>query len=307
MPTILLRSRMNRAIIGAGLCVALYLVLALGQGCQEAQALDAAIDYSGVGACAANNWVSTLTVDAAPTCTQPAFSNVSGSITAAQCPDASVSAEGCTTASAQEFNGLKTFDDGLWSDATVTIATSSGNGLLVDPAAGVALIAEQLSAETSYAQFVFANASGVQKCYLGYIGSTFGAPRQDSCEIGTNTATQFIAMRPNDSEVARFSTTGLTLGATGTAIADSYAGTLIYNFGAITAPDCVDSTDMTVTGAALGDVCALGASIDLSGANQDKVQFTCYVQATNVVRVRACALVSDNPDSATWSARVFDP
>jgi len=34
--------------------------------------------YSGVGACAANAWASTLTRNAAPTCTQPAFSNLSG-------------------------------------------------------------------------------------------------------------------------------------------------------------------------------------------------------------------------------------
>lgn len=36
--------------------------------------------YSGVGACAANSWASTLTRNAAPTCTQPAFSNISGSL-----------------------------------------------------------------------------------------------------------------------------------------------------------------------------------------------------------------------------------
>jgi len=46
-----------------------------------------ASNYSGVGACAANSWASTLNDNAAPTCTQPAFSNISGSVTDAQVPD----------------------------------------------------------------------------------------------------------------------------------------------------------------------------------------------------------------------------
>jgi len=43
--------------------------------------------FSGVGACGANTWASTLNDTGAPTCTQPAFSNVSGSVTDAQVPD----------------------------------------------------------------------------------------------------------------------------------------------------------------------------------------------------------------------------
>ena len=41
-------------------------------------------DFSGVGACAANTWASTLNDNAAPTCTQPGFSNLSGAIALAQ-------------------------------------------------------------------------------------------------------------------------------------------------------------------------------------------------------------------------------
>jgi hypothetical protein len=44
-------------------------------------------NYSGVGACGVNTWASTLNDNAAPTCTQPAFSNLSGSATDAQIPD----------------------------------------------------------------------------------------------------------------------------------------------------------------------------------------------------------------------------
>jgi hypothetical protein len=43
--------------------------------------------FSGVGVCGANQWASTLNDGAAPTCTQPAFSNLSGSATDAQVPN----------------------------------------------------------------------------------------------------------------------------------------------------------------------------------------------------------------------------
>ncbi len=40
--------------------------------------------YSGVGSCAANNWINALTRNAAPACAQPGFSNLSGSIALGQ-------------------------------------------------------------------------------------------------------------------------------------------------------------------------------------------------------------------------------
>jgi hypothetical protein len=43
--------------------------------------------YSGVGACGANTWASTLSRNAAPTCTQPAFSNISGTAATGQIPN----------------------------------------------------------------------------------------------------------------------------------------------------------------------------------------------------------------------------
>jgi len=50
--------------------------------------------YSGVGACAANSWASTLARNAAPTCTQPAFSNISGTVGASQLPAPTASTMG---------------------------------------------------------------------------------------------------------------------------------------------------------------------------------------------------------------------
>ena len=45
-----------------------------------------ASSYSGVGVCAANTFASTLTANAAPTCTQPSFANLSGTATSTQVP-----------------------------------------------------------------------------------------------------------------------------------------------------------------------------------------------------------------------------
>lgn len=47
---------------------------------------DSTLAASGIGACGANTWVSTLNGDAAPGCTQPAFTNVSGAASLAQLP-----------------------------------------------------------------------------------------------------------------------------------------------------------------------------------------------------------------------------
>lgn len=47
---------------------------------------------SGTGSCSASTWTSTLNSDAAPTCTQPAFSNISGTLTTGQEPATTVNA-----------------------------------------------------------------------------------------------------------------------------------------------------------------------------------------------------------------------
>jgi hypothetical protein len=74
----------------------------------------AAGSYSGVGACAANQWASTLGASAAPTCTQPGFTNLSGSIATGQIPAATITpaqinATGTPSATTY-FRG-----DGTWS------------------------------------------------------------------------------------------------------------------------------------------------------------------------------------------------
>lgn len=59
--------------------------------------------YSGVGVCSANTWASTLARNAAPTCTQPGFSNLSGTASTAQVP--SLDASKITTGTLPQARG----------------------------------------------------------------------------------------------------------------------------------------------------------------------------------------------------------
>jgi hypothetical protein len=73
-------------------------------GKQASGSYQAAGSYSGVGPCAANQWASTLNASGAPTCTQPAFSNLSGAVTDAQVPD-NITVSLAATAAALAANG----------------------------------------------------------------------------------------------------------------------------------------------------------------------------------------------------------
>jgi hypothetical protein len=60
--------------------------------------------FSGIGACASNTWASTLNDSAAPSCTQPAFSNLGGAATDAQIPN-TITVDLAAVATALAANG----------------------------------------------------------------------------------------------------------------------------------------------------------------------------------------------------------
>jgi cytochrome c-type biogenesis protein CcmH/NrfF len=64
-----------------------------------------------VFACSASQWIDELKGSNNPICTQPAFTDLSGSLADTQCPDASASVEGCVTIGTQTFAGEKTIQD----------------------------------------------------------------------------------------------------------------------------------------------------------------------------------------------------
>lgn len=76
--------------------------------------------YSGTGACGANTWASTLTRNASPTCTQPGFSNLSGSATNSQLPVVDL-AHGGTNKNNTASNGAI-----IYSDASTFLPSAVG-------------------------------------------------------------------------------------------------------------------------------------------------------------------------------------
>lgn len=108
---------------------------------------------------------------------------------------------------------------------------------------------------------------------------------------------------------------GVKIGASGTTITNSPAGTLAYDFPALSGPagelntTCALSGTVTVTGAKFGDVCVLG--IDQAPVNEFGTLVP-YVTATNQAKVQACAVgltdggAFDMPD-ASYTVRCFSP
>jgi hypothetical protein len=100
----------------------------------------AAGSYSGVGACAANTWASTLGASAAPTCTQPAFSNISGTAAVGQIPALAYLPVAGAAASANAVNGavvsLATNVTGRLPLANLTDNDTTANLCLVSGGAG---------------------------------------------------------------------------------------------------------------------------------------------------------------------------
>lgn len=67
---------------------------------------------------------------------------------------------------------------------------------------------------------------------------------------------------------------------------------------------CEDSTAATVTGAAVNDRCVLGIDDDAYGAGNSS--FSCYVSASNAVKVRHCpAGTASNPPDAGFYITVI--
>lgn len=82
-------------------------------------------------------------------------------------------------------------------------------------------------------------------------------------------------------------------------------GSATVNFGS-TSATTVDSSDIAVTGADLGDQCMVAT--DLAATWVTGAAFTCYVSSAGNVKVRfAAAGAGIDPGSDTFRVRVFDP
>ena len=99
----------------------------------------------------------------------------------------------------------------------------------------------------------------------------------------------------------------LYVGSTGDVTAGNKVSKLLgasssIDFGGVT-DSCEDSSGITVTGAAAGDVCSVGAPSTMPSATS---WITCYVSAANTVKVRHCSHgASGNPAAQTYYVRVI--
>lgn len=89
-------------------------------------------------------------------------------------------------------------------------------------------------------------------------------------------------------------------------ITRTLSGSATINFASATIT-CEDSSAITVLGARTGDPCFVGIPSTLTaGGTGLHHSFTCYVSATNAVKVRACAVgTADDPGSVTYNVRVL--
>lgn len=91
--------------------------------------------------------------------------------------------------------------------------------------------------------------------------------------------------------------------ASGNRVTGMYESSATIDFASATTT-CADSTAITVTGAAVGDPCAVG--YDGATVNAANSSFSCYVSAADAVKVRHCAAgTASDPTSATFRVRVI--
>lgn len=178
-------------------------------------------------------------------------------------PPAEPASAGVTLSTAQTITGAKTFS------ATLSSTVVSGSD-------GISLT-QGARLQLGGGPYVYSDGSRVITLAGGYFGGTLEA-------AGT-----------------LFADVGIVIGSTGT-ITNSLSGSAVIDFAATT-NTTLDSSGITVTGAATGDVCIPGVP---TAAAVTGASFTCYVSATSTVKVRLTAVgTSIDPASGTFNVRTF--
>lgn len=170
---------------------------------------------------------------------------------------------GVTLGTSQTITGAKTFS------ATLTSTVASGSDAVS--------VVQGARIQLGGGPYIYSDGSRVITLAGGYFGGTLEA-------AGTV-----------------FADVGIVIGSSGT-ITNSLNGSAVVDFAATT-NTTLDSSGITVTGAATGDVCIVGAPTAAAVAG---ATFTCYVSATSTVKVRLTAQgTSIDPASGTFNVRTF--
>lgn len=231
-------------------------------------------------------------------------------------PSSIAAGGGVTLATAQTITGAKTFSAALLT--TASLRTTQGQKLTFDGATEAKYLSSNGTTLTLTGLTFTAATQGSTIAGLtvsGYLESTAILYVRGALNYITNDNGSDPLRLYDDNAVCVGNTTGtdcdgalqtgtLKIGTSGTVIDDSYAASATIDF-ASTSSDTRDSSSITVTGAAVGDVCSVGVPVaaQVSGAI-----FECFVTAADTVVVRLAAVKAGvDPASGTFTVRVFDP
>ncbi len=189
---------------------------------------------------------------------------------------------------------------GLYSDSQVGFVLASSNGTVftyLTPSAAKLFQRNSTTAQAfnvcnTYTSTVsFESMSLDWSSDVGRVGTLKGA--------SGGSAREWV-LHYDGTEKARVSSSGFTIGSSGTAVSSvlSAVATKDFNLTAV----IVEDLTMTVTGAAVGDVVSLGVP---HGSVTATAQFTAWVSATDTITIRCrTAIAGENPASGSFRATV---
>jgi hypothetical protein len=222
---------------------------------------DLANAYSGVGACAASKWASTLTRNAAPTCTQPAFSDISGVAAVGQLPSLAGDVTGAiNTNTVAKINGA-TLGTTTATDKNILIA--NGAQWQTEPVTGDITLSD-LGA-VSVTRLNSSQSTTSEAANLVYAGPTSGAAAAPtfrtlvSADIPGGLPTAFSAITSGTNTQPAHMTVG-----NGSQLDFSGSGT-------VTASDVVCTTCINLTSEVSGVLPVANGGTNLSTATDDNV------------------------------------
>ena len=190
---------------------------------------------------------------------------------------------------------------GLYSDSTMGFVLASTNGT---PFTYLTPTTAKLFQRNSTTAQSF-NVCNTYTSVASYEGITLdwstNVARVGTTKGGSGGSARSWMLHYDGTEKARVSSSGFTVGASGTAISSIISATDTLNFDLTSV--VVQDLNMTVTGAVVGDVVALGYHYAVVSAT---AQFSAWVSATNTVTVRCrTAVAGENPGSGTFRATII--
>lgn len=195
------------------------------------------------------------------------------------------------------FSGFVSGNLGIGVAPTTALHVLKGGSSGATPNSGSAVVVEQnttnflslLAPNANSTAIIFGDVANASRGQIQYYNSAHGSA--DQMQFGTNGTIRTV-----------ISNSGLTIGASGTAISASFRGTVSWTPGSLVGV-CATNT-ITLTGAAAGADCVVTAP---GALGQDTI-LSCRVTAdTCNLNVCVVATFTQTPPAGTYACRVFNP